>query len=100
MTKVLPLLVLGLLVASDARAEIVVFKNGRTMSAKSYKVDGGMATIALRDGGEVMFPASIVDRVDPDELPYPSPAPVETATHTPEVVKPQLSALEIGRAHV
>lgn len=71
MTKVLPLLVLGLLMASDARADIVVFKNGRTMSAKSYKVDGGMATIALRDGGEVMFPASIVDRVDPDEVPYP-----------------------------
>ncbi len=94
MTKVLPLLVLGLLMASDARADIVVFKNGRSMSAKSYKVDGGMATIALRDGGEVMFPASIVDRVDPDEVPYPGPAPaVETATNTPEVVKPQLSAL-------
>ena len=60
------------MVASDARADIVVFKNGRTMSARSYKVDGGMATIALREGGEVMFPASIVERVDPDEMPFDS----------------------------
>ena len=60
--------------ASDASAEIVVFKNGRTMSARSYKVDaGGMATIALREGGEVTFPASVVDRVEPDEVPYPEP---------------------------
>ena len=75
MTKVLPLLVIGLLVASDARADIVVFKNGRTMSARSYKVDGSTATIVLRNGGEVMFPASIVERVDPDEIPFDSPDP-------------------------
>ncbi len=73
MTKVLTLLVLGLLVASDARADIVVFKNGRTMSAQSYKVDGSTATLVLRDGGEVIFPASIVERVDPDEVPFDSP---------------------------
>ncbi len=59
-----------MLIASDARADIVVFKNGRTMSARSYKVDGGTATIVLRDGGEVTFPASIVERVDPDEVPF------------------------------
>jgi len=57
--------------ASAASADIVVFKNGRTMSAQSYKVDGSTATIVLRGGGEVTFPASIVDRVDPDEVPFP-----------------------------
>lgn len=105
MTKVLPLLVLGLLMASDARADIVVFKNGRTMSAKSYRVDGGMATIALRDGGEVMFPASIVDRVDPDEVPYPeagagiadlavgsAPAPAVLPTLTAAIVSDEVLA--------
>ena len=61
--------------ASGASADIVVFKNGRTMSARSYKVDAGMATIALREGGEVTFPASVVDRVEPDEVPYPEPEP-------------------------
>jgi hypothetical protein len=68
--------------ASAARAEIVVFKNGRTMSVKSHRVSGEMATVQLRDGGEVTFPASIIERVDPDEVPYPDPATsgIERAT--------------------
>src|SRR5688572_7567633 len=62
--------------ASAASAEIVVFKNGRTMSAKSYTVVGDMATLVLREGGAVTFPSSIVDRVEADEVPYPAPAAV------------------------
>lgn len=58
---------------ASAQADIVVFKNGRSLSARSYKVDGNMATIVLRAGGEVTFPASIVDRVEPDEVPFPEP---------------------------
>jgi soluble lytic murein transglycosylase-like protein len=71
--------VLGILCvcfASDARAEIVVFKNGRTMSVKSHAVAGDMATLVLREGGEVTFPASIIERVDPDEVAYPADSPV------------------------
>jgi len=56
---------------AQARADIVVFKNGRTMSVKSCQVDGDMATLRLREGGEVVFPAAIVARVEPDEVPYP-----------------------------
>jgi len=56
-----------------ARADIVVFKNGRTMSVKTCQVDGDMATLRLREGGEVTFPAAIVARVEPDEVPYPEP---------------------------
>jgi soluble lytic murein transglycosylase-like protein len=59
--------------ATTAAAEIVVFKNGRTMSVRSYKVVADMATLALRDGGEVTFPASIIERVEPDEVAYPEP---------------------------
>lgn len=62
------------LTASEARAEIVVFKNGRTMSVKSCRVDADNATITLREGGEVTFPSSIIAHVDPDEVPYPEPA--------------------------
>ena len=61
------------LFATDARADIVVFKNGRTMSVKSCRVDAETATMVLRYGGEVTFPASIVARVDPDEVPFDSP---------------------------
>jgi hypothetical protein len=72
--KLTAILVAGLaLVATDARADIVVFKNGRTMSVKSFRVDADMATMQLREGGEVSFPASVVARVDPDEVPYPEP---------------------------
>ncbi|HYB93876.1 MAG TPA: lytic transglycosylase domain-containing protein [Vicinamibacterales bacterium] len=57
--------------ASEARADIVVFTNGRTMSVKSARIVDGTATLRLRQGGEVTFPSSIVARVDPDEVPYP-----------------------------
>ena len=51
---------------TEAQADIVVFKNGRTMSVKACRVDGDMATLRLREGGEVTFPAAIVARVEPD----------------------------------
>ncbi len=54
-----------------ARAEIVVFKTGRTMSVQACRVEGGQATLVLRGGGEVAFAAALIDRVDPDEVPYP-----------------------------
>ncbi|MGH9218821.1 MAG: lytic transglycosylase domain-containing protein [Vicinamibacterales bacterium] len=70
--------------AASASAEIVVFKNGRTMSAKSYTVVGDMATLVLREGGEVTFPSSIVERVEADEVPYPAPAAV--VNDVPQVI--------------
>lgn len=78
-------------VAGDARAEIVVFKNGRTMSVKSCRVEAETATMVLREGGEVTFPASIVARVDPDEVPYPEPA----AEVPDEVVAPVVAAVPL-----
>lgn len=69
--------ILNFAFAGIAGAEIVVFKNGRTMSARAYRVSGDMATLVLRDGGEVTFPASIIERVDPDEVPFDAPAPRE-----------------------
>jgi len=58
---------------SIARADIVVFKTGRTMSVQAYRVDGDCATLILREGGEASFAAALIDRVDPDEVPYPVP---------------------------
>ena len=84
------------LLPAPASAEIVVFKNGRTMSARSHTIAGGMATVMLREGGEVTFPASIIERVDPDEVPYPEAAalpPIVAAP--PTVVHAQLVAEEV-----
>ena len=78
--KVLACVTVALAVfAGDARAEIVVFKNGRTMSVKSCRLDEGTATLRLRSGGEVSFPADAIQRVDPDEVPYPEDAPAPVA---------------------
>ena len=71
------------LVATDARAEIVVFTNGRSMSVKSIRLDAGQAVIRLRNGGEVTFPAAIVARVDPDEVPYPEDGNLEAGDGGP-----------------
>jgi soluble lytic murein transglycosylase-like protein len=93
-------IVLGMLlvaVASDARAEIVVFRNGRTMSVRSHTISGEMATLWLRNGGEMTFPASIIDRVEPDEVPFDSPDSREAARvplapgHPPEPAPPIVS---------
>ncbi len=68
------------LASSEASADIVVFKNGRTMSVKSFRIEADAATMQLRDGGEVTFPASVVARVDPDEVPYPESGNREPGT--------------------
>src|SRR5215203_6177959 len=60
-------------VATDAQAEIVVFKNGRSMSVKSVRLEAELATMVLRQGGEVTFPSGIIARIDPDEMPFESP---------------------------
>jgi hypothetical protein len=86
MTKHLVLGALFVAFASEARAEIVVFKNGRTMSVKSHSISAGMATLALRDGGQVTFPANIIERVDQDEVPYPVELEPGTGSREPGAV--------------
>ncbi len=68
------------LVSTEAAADIVVFKNGRTMSVKSIRIEADAATLQLRNGGEVTFAASVVARVDPDEVPYPESGNREPGT--------------------
>jgi hypothetical protein len=70
----------SLFLPSSAQADIVVFKNGRTMSVKSCTVEADNATMLLRTGGAVTFPASMIARVDPDEVPYPEAPSGEAAT--------------------
>lgn len=60
--------------AVPSSAELVWLTTGRTMSVKSYRVDGDTVTLVLRQGGEVTCPANLVVRVDADEVPYPESA--------------------------
>jgi len=97
--SVLALVVAGLaLGASEARADIVVFKNGRTMSVKSCRIESDSATMRLREGGEVTFPSSIIARVDPDEVPYPEDTPAPVAPLIKQDVQPVTQALPVAVA--
>jgi soluble lytic murein transglycosylase-like protein len=59
---------------TEARADIVFLTSGRTISVKSYKVSGESITLTLRTGGEVTCDRSIIEKIIPDEAPYPEPA--------------------------
>jgi len=59
--------------AVPARAEIVYFNTGRTMSVKGHRVDGDSVVLALRTGGEIVMESSMIARFAPDEVPYPEP---------------------------
>jgi hypothetical protein len=61
-------------VAAPASAEIVFLTSGRTISVKSHLQDGDFIVLTLRTGGEARFDRSLVERIEPDEVPYPEPA--------------------------
>jgi len=62
--------------ALPARAEIVFFNTGRTLSIKEHhadQIDEDKLVLVLRAGGEIVCEPSIIDRIVPDEVPYPEP---------------------------
>jgi soluble lytic murein transglycosylase-like protein len=59
--------------AQSASAELVVLSSGRTMSVKGYRVEGESIVLTFRSGGEVTVNRSLVEKVLPDEVPYPEP---------------------------
>ncbi len=78
--------------ATDARADIVYLTSGRTISVKSYKVTGESITLTLRTGGEVTCDRVIIEKILPDEAPYPVPAAAGEADVRP--VAPTGSVLD------
>jgi hypothetical protein len=65
--------------ARPARAELVLLTTGRTLSVKSHRAEDDKVTLVLRQGGDLTCPASLIVRIDPDEVPYPEEptAPIE-----------------------
>jgi len=57
----------------QARAEIVFLTSGRSISVKGHRVDGDRIVLSLRAGGEVTCDRSLVEKILPDEVPYPEP---------------------------
>ena len=79
--------------AAPARAEIVFFNTGRTLSVKSHRVEGDSVVLALRNGGEIVCESSIIARIGPDEVPYPEP---ELAVEQPVAVVQEAVAVPYG----
>lgn len=69
-----PLVACTVLLAMPARpahADIVVLSSGRTLSVKAHRFDGEQVVLTLRAGGEVACERSLIERIEPDEVPYP-----------------------------
>ncbi len=85
----LPAVLLALLAtAVPASAEIVYLSSGRTLSVKGHRLDGDHIVLTLRSGGEVTCDKDLVEKIEPDEVPYIDPdAPAKVAE--PEVAPVQ-----------
>ena len=59
--------------AATASAEIVFMTSGRTLSVKTHRNDGDSVVLTLRSGGEVTCDKSLIEKILPDEVPYPEP---------------------------
>jgi soluble lytic murein transglycosylase-like protein len=60
--------------AAPARADLVYFASGRTLSVKAHWFEADKLVMSLRGGGEIICEPSAVARIAPDEVPYPAPA--------------------------
>src|SRR5581483_5626176 len=66
-----------------------------TMSVKAHRMEGSSVVLTLRAGGEMAFDASAIDKIGPDEVPYPEPeeAPLKQANTEPD----ESSGLQPGK---
>lgn len=80
-------LVAILVLAAPASADLVFLTNGRSWSVKAHRIEGTQIVLTLRSGGEVSCDAALVDRIEPDEVPWPEPVaevpPVPVAAVAP-----------------
>jgi hypothetical protein len=84
MTRPLPALLAALasvFVAPSAHAELVFFATGRVMSVSGHRAEGESLVLLPREGGEIVCAASLVARIEPDEVPYPEPVLAEPRRH-------------------
>jgi soluble lytic murein transglycosylase-like protein len=61
-------LVAALLLAPSARAELIVFSDGRVTKAAGYRVNGDEVEIQVRGGGSYRVDANLVERIVEDEV--------------------------------
>jgi hypothetical protein len=67
---------------AEAHAEIIHLTSGRTLSVKGHRIEGSSIVLTLRTGGEVTCDRSLIEKIDPDEVPYPEPVAAVAAGET------------------
>jgi len=78
--------------AAPARAELVFFHDGRTMSIKGHREDGDALILTTRSGGEITCARASIERISPDEVPYPDPEVARDSAPTARDATPPLEA--------
>ena len=63
--------------------------SGGKLSVKGHKTEGDLVVLTLRNGGEVTCDKSLIERIVPDEVPYPEPA--AAVSRMPKAPAPQPS---------
>ena len=81
-----------LLAAGPADAELALLSSGRTLSITSHRVEGDTLILTLRGGGEMTCQKSLVEKIVPDEVPYPEPPKADAPSSTPAASRPALPA--------
>jgi len=96
--RVWPILVVfvSLLGGDNARADIALLTNGKTLKVASYQVEGEAVTLELKGGGEVTTPRSFVQGILPDEVMEEVLASVGAATSLEQLRE---LAAETARRH-
>ena len=70
--------------AAPASAEIVFLTSGRTLSVKSHTIAGESIVLTLRSGGQVTCDKNLIDKIEPDEVPYADPDAPKPAAAEPQ----------------
>jgi soluble lytic murein transglycosylase-like protein len=81
---------MSLCAAAPASAELVYLTTGRTLSVRGHRAEGNTVVLLLRTAGQVTCDASLIQRIEPDEVPYPEPAEaaVQTSARGPADILP------------
>ena len=87
---------LVMLSAVPARAEIIVLTSGRTLSVKSHRIDSESIVLTLRGGGDVTCDRALIDKILPDEVPYPEPQDTAQETDTSDESAGSLASTPYG----
>lgn len=80
-----------------ARAEMLVLATGRTMTVRSHRVEGNRLVLTLVGGGVVTCEASLVTRIEPDEVPIREPGS-QAAAQAPDPAAPYAAMIDRSAA--